>query len=49
VYNSRGLVSHGLNDGGRQERELSAKYKKMSDAVNHGLMFPQKYSLLPLD
>lgn len=33
IYNSRGVVSRGLNDGGRQERELAEKYKKMNDAV----------------
>ena len=33
IYNSRGVFSRDLNDGGRQERELSAKYKQMSDAV----------------
>jgi hypothetical protein len=33
IHNSRGVVSRGLNDGGRQERELAEKYKKMSDAV----------------
>lgn len=33
LYNSRGVVSRGLTDGGRQERELFDKYKKMSEAV----------------
>ncbi len=33
IYNSRGVVSRSLNDGGKQERELAEKYKKMSDAV----------------
>ena len=33
IYNSRGVVSKGLNDGGKQERALSEKYKKMSDDV----------------
>jgi hypothetical protein len=33
IYNSRGVVSRGINDGGKQERELAEKYKKMSDAV----------------
>ena len=33
IYNNRGVVSRGLNDGGNQERELAEKYKKMSDAV----------------
>lgn len=33
VYNSRGVVSRALNDGGGQERGLSEGYKKMSDAV----------------
>ena len=32
VHNSRGVGSRGLNDGGRQERELVEKYK-ISDAV----------------
>lgn len=33
IYNSRGVVSRGLNDGGQQERGLAEKYKKMSNAV----------------
>lgn len=33
IYNSRGVVSRGLKDGGNQERALAEKYKKMSDAV----------------
>lgn len=33
IYNSRGVVSRGLNDGGVQERGLAEKYKKMSDAT----------------
>lgn len=34
IYNSRGVVSKSINDGGKQERALSEKYKKMSEAVN---------------
>jgi len=33
IYNSRGVTSRGLNDGGKQERELAERYKKMSDAL----------------
>jgi hypothetical protein len=33
ILNRRGVVSRGLDDRGRQERELAKKYKKMSDAV----------------
>ncbi|MDD5382160.1 MAG: hypothetical protein PHH60_00690 [Candidatus Margulisbacteria bacterium] len=33
IYNSRGVTSRGLNDGGKQERELVKRYKNMSDAV----------------
>ncbi len=33
IYNSRGVISRGLNEGGRQERELAEKYRKMCDAV----------------
>ena len=33
IYNSRGVVSRGIKDGGSQERTLTEKYKKMSDAV----------------
>ena len=33
IYNSRGVTSRGLNDGGAQERDLVQKYKKMSDAT----------------
>ena len=36
IYNSRGMVSRGLNDGGRQERELAEKYRKLSNAVKAG-------------
>jgi hypothetical protein len=33
IYNSRGVVSRSLDAGGKQERELSDKYKTMSKAV----------------
>lgn len=33
IYNNRGVTTRGLNDGGKQERELAERYKKMSDAV----------------
>jgi len=33
IYNSRGVVSRRMNDGGKQERALVDKYKKMSDKV----------------
>lgn len=33
VYNSRGVVSRGLDDGGRQERDLVERYQAMSDAL----------------
>jgi hypothetical protein len=33
VYNSRGVVSRGLTDGGTQERQLSENYRKASEAV----------------
>lgn len=33
IYNSRGVVSRGIKDGGFQERTLTEKYRKMSDAV----------------
>lgn len=33
IYNSRGVVSRGLNDGGKQERELVKRYKEMSESV----------------
>ena len=33
IYNSRGVVSRGIKDGGSQERTLTEKYKKMSDTV----------------
>lgn len=32
-YNNRGVVTGGLNDGGKKERELAERYKKMSDTV----------------
>jgi len=31
IYNSRGVVTRGLTDGGEQERELAAKYRHMSE------------------
>jgi hypothetical protein len=33
IYNSRGVVSRGVNDGGSQERALIEKYRKMSETV----------------
>jgi hypothetical protein len=33
LINSRGVVSRGLSDGGKQERELADKYRKMSASV----------------
>lgn len=33
IYNSRGVVSRGLNDGGKQERGLAEKYKKIGSAI----------------
>lgn len=33
IYNSRGVVSRGLNDGGNKERTMAEKYKKMSEAL----------------
>ena len=33
IYNSRGVVSRGLNEGGTKERTLVEKYSKMSDAL----------------
>jgi len=33
IYNSRGVVSRGINDGGSQERNLVEKYKQLSDNV----------------
>ncbi len=33
IRNSRGVVSRGLTDGGKQERELSSNYRKMFDAL----------------
>lgn len=33
IYNSRGVVSRGLDDGGKQERELAENYRKMSDTI----------------
>jgi hypothetical protein len=34
VYNSRGVVSKSLREGGAQERELVRKYKSYADAMN---------------
>jgi hypothetical protein len=33
VYNSRGVTSRGLSDGGAQERDLATRYRQMSEAV----------------
>lgn len=33
IYNSRGVISREIKDGGSQERTLTEKYKKMSDVV----------------
>ncbi len=33
IHNSRGVVSRSLNDGGKQERVLEEKYKKMSETI----------------
>jgi hypothetical protein len=35
IYNSRGVVSRGPDDGGKRERELADKYEKMSDALKN--------------
>jgi hypothetical protein len=44
IYNSRGVTSRGLNDGGKQERELTEKYKKMIDIVK--IKWPRTTMLL---
>ncbi|NTW13526.1 MAG: hypothetical protein HGA31_00655 [Candidatus Moranbacteria bacterium] len=44
IYNSRGVTSRGLNDGGKQERVLVEKYKKLSDAVK--VRWPRTAALL---
>ena len=33
IYNSRGVVSRGMKDGGSQERTLTERYRQMSDSV----------------
>jgi hypothetical protein len=33
LFNSRGIVSRGLLDGGAQEKALADNYRKMSEAV----------------
>ncbi len=44
IYNSRGVTSRGLNDGGNQERALVDKYKKLSEAVK--VRWPRTATLL---
>ncbi|KKW20478.1 MAG: hypothetical protein UY62_C0050G0005 [Parcubacteria group bacterium GW2011_GWF2_50_9] len=44
IYNSRGVTSRGLNDGGNQERALVEKYKKLSEAVK--VRWPRTATLL---
>ena len=34
VYNSRGVVSRSLDEGGKQERELSARYMRVGGTVD---------------
>jgi hypothetical protein len=36
IYNSRGVSSRGLGDGGDQERTLSAKYAELAEKVRDG-------------
>ena len=44
IYNSRGVVRRGLNDGGAQERDLAERYKKMGDALR--TRWPRSASML---
>ncbi len=44
IHNSRGVTSRGLDDGGKQERVLAEKYRKMSDVVK--LDWPRTAALL---
>jgi len=44
IYNSRGVTSRGLNDGGKQEWLLVEDYRKMSDAVR--IQWPRTAALL---
>lgn len=44
IYNSRGVVSKGLNDGGIQERGLAEKYKQLSEKVK--VKWPRTAALL---
>ncbi len=44
IHNSRGVISRGINDGGKQERELVEKYKKLSDAVK--IKWPRTATML---
>ena len=34
IYNGRGVVSRGLNEGGNQERKLAQNYKEMGEKLN---------------
>lgn len=43
-FNSRGIVSRGIYDGGRQEKELAARYR--DNAHNLELSFPRTASIL---
>ena len=36
IYNSRGVTSRGLMEGGDQERELSAHYSKLAESIRPG-------------
>lgn len=36
IYNSRGVTSRGLMEGGDQERELSAHYSKLAENIRPG-------------
>ncbi len=44
IFNSRGVVSRGLGDGGRQERELAEKYRNIYDALK--VRWPRTASIL---
>lgn len=44
IYNSRGVVTRGLNEGGQSERSIAENYRKMSEALK--IKWPRTSALL---
>src|SRR5882757_8945108 len=44
VFNNRGITTRAIGEGGKQEHELAARYREMSDAL--GAKWPRTTKLL---